>query len=343
MGNVNNLKSLVASVLRPNPPYHATKEFVNLCHKIAVAYLRVKSASRRFSYDKFALSSDDIAYDAIAELFRRDEKGVFTSLVAYFERDGLAVARSNEEIFSDVRRLVLSAVNNRLFRLYRASDPSLAKLIRNMKLTLKSHPLLVVETITGEQVIALRAKNDRGRHRPVIPPELLLPELFERSVSRSRLRDVLNALAETLREQTQYRHQIPLVEAAVVIRSFYLSGLEMAANTTSDTPLLHGEIEAFARWVVVRLKGGTGASYLRKKKLTRGQLASHLAAVREILIREFDGTATGDCSYFGVLKSHYNALTDRQYRAKHRVILEYFAKAAKADMRELLRKELRIP
>ena len=46
--------------------------FVNVCHKMAVAYLRVKSSNGKFDAARFGLTIDDFAYDAIAELFGRD-------------------------------------------------------------------------------------------------------------------------------------------------------------------------------------------------------------------------------------------------------------------------------
>jgi len=343
MGNTPELKRLIPAVLLPKPSYAASKEFITFCHQVALAYIRTKSFSHTYLLQKLAVSANDLAFDAIADLFRRNDEDTFTELSRYFAHVGPLEARSEDALLTDTRRLVLGAVNRRIFRLYRASDPALSKLIRNLKLALRDHKLLKYETRGGDGVVRVRMKSDSREDLPIMPPELILPELLTRIPHGATAREIVDGVGTILIEEKEYRGMISLVGLALIARAFYSSGMVATDGDAPTSTFSHDEIASLAKNVVSRLKADTVDEYGRKKKLNSERLHAYLESIQEILLLEFDGSDSARSSYFEILQRHYGGLTEAEYKSRHRVVLEYFARIAKAEMRKDLKKELQIP
>jgi hypothetical protein len=117
-----HLKPILISLLSDSPSWLCVKDFVRLCHKIALIYLRKKVRSGRLKPTFFGLPLEDLASDAIADLFKRDERGVYVKLLSYFGSPGWE-NKSEGELEGATRRLVFSQVNQALYRVYRETDP----------------------------------------------------------------------------------------------------------------------------------------------------------------------------------------------------------------------------
>ncbi len=109
------------------------KHIVGLCHAFAVASINSKIAGGTLRREFIGMNSRDIAFDCIADLFQRGENSTMVQLQTHFKRINFDTA-SNQELLTHFRRLVFSKVNNGLFRIYNEVDPSLGKIIRNIKL-----------------------------------------------------------------------------------------------------------------------------------------------------------------------------------------------------------------
>jgi len=199
------------------------------------------------------------------------------------------------------------------------------------------------ESRAGETVITVRKKSERRENLPVLPPEFILPELLARAPRGASVKEIVNVFAAILTEEREYRGMIPLVGLAMTARAFYASGVEISGSEVPPSSFSHDEMVSLARNVVLKLKAGTAGDYVRKKKLDSRQLHHYLVSVYDILLHEFDRADSTTSSYFEIFKSHYGPLTELDYKAGHRVVLEYFAKLAKADMKKELKKELQIP
>jgi hypothetical protein len=341
-----NVRYFLASVLKVPPSQADATALVDLFHKIALAYLRTKSISGRFDATRFGLTLDDLAYDAIADLFARDDAGIYSAIRSFVERIGPLESLSDDDLILRVRRLVFGAVNQQVFRLYGSFDPSLAKVIRNIKLALKHHPVVTVQEQHGEAMIFPNDRQFLNQDLPVMAPEFLLPELYDRISATSKLKDMLSALGAVLCEQQSYRKAIPLVEFAILVRTMYASNLEVQTETSPEATLSDNEIERMINKSVALIKETTAAAYVSKRKLTEEDLRAHLDAVRDILSAEFIGEngqskypAGQSASYYQIIMTHMKSLTPELYRSRHRVILEYFAKLARNDLKVRLKHE----
>ena len=93
-------RQLIISILKPFPEMGNINKLVKLCHKMAVAYLRTKIFSNRYSEKRFGVNIDDLAFDVIADIFARDNNGNFVVIHKYFRQLGDISVLSDDELFA---------------------------------------------------------------------------------------------------------------------------------------------------------------------------------------------------------------------------------------------------
>ena len=334
-----SLEALLRSVLAKPPEQQKLSGFVDLCHKMAVAYLRVKSSAGSFDVRRLGMSIEDFALDSIADLFRCDLDGNLVQFIRFFNSLGRVGESSEDALANHLRRLIFSSVNHRIFQSYRETDSSLARIIRNLKLALKDHPTLIANPYLGETVIRLRGQSG-DQHLPQIAPELFAPEFHHRMAGRQSFPEIVDTIGSLLSELEGYQKRISLYEAAEMIRSWYTPHQSQDADRVDEMILSEDEIHSFISTVVEKIHFHTQRSYVRKGKLTEGECTILVAAIRDILIAEFvshDGEAE---SLYDTLHRRSPGLTREEYQNRHRVIIEYIAKVARNEMRHQLRKEV---
>jgi len=308
-------------------------------HHIALAYLRVATYGVRYMLRKSGVNIEDLAYDAIADLFAQGDTGSLPVLAQWWNSLPSSERADADKSFLAFRRLVIGAVHQRVFQMYRDVDPHLAKIIRNIKIALKRHPSVERGNEGGAMLLIPRSCRSLRLHLPPMPHELLLPELFDAIRLRSSLKEMLGVLGRVLRAQTDYRRTVTIVEAAALIREVYLSDAQY--TTVADRPegLSEDEIRAMVAKTLDGVLETILANYRRRGAVSPPESDAHASALSDILrITYLDGSGR-DGSYFDALKRHLPSLTKGTYREKHRVILEYLVKSATKDIRRRLRAE----
>ena len=127
-----SIAETVRAVVSDTPCDVDTRSMAELCQRVAIVYLSGKVSSGHLDPARFGLDLRDLAVDSVADLFRRSQDGQFPSFQRYFTplRKSLV---SEAEYLGALRRLLFSHINQHLFRLHREFDPSLGKIIRNIK------------------------------------------------------------------------------------------------------------------------------------------------------------------------------------------------------------------
>jgi len=343
--NQPNLRDLLSLILQPYPSPAAITQLVDLCYKIAVALLRMKLGAGTFHPSRFGLSLEDFAYDSIADLYRQDQRGYLMTFASYF---GVLEARATEgEILVDLRRLIASAVNQRIVLAYRENDPSLAKLIRNIKLGLRNHSNAKLSEHQNDKVIVPRGAELSTFLLPEISQDLLEIEFRHRVPSNSGLKEMIAVLAKILAEQVEYRKAYTVVGFALLIRSYFAS---TPASTAASTPtstieqdgshLTEDDFKALIDQAVMEVRDDTGNKYVRSGKMALEMSDKYFRAVVDILQSEFSLDDGERRSYLDILKTHLPGVTESDYRAQHRHILEYLVKLTRERLLDEARKEL---
>lgn len=165
------IRDVIVRGLRAQATHNEIKQLVNLFHKAAIAYLRPKAAMYQRMMDGMTL--EEVALDAIADLFEQRSGTGFPKLASWLNRNISIEMMSDDALWVEFRRIVLGAVNQHLYRLFRYADPSLSKILRNLKLALKAHPHLQLQEINRIAAIALRNADDARRSLPKSSPSFL--------------------------------------------------------------------------------------------------------------------------------------------------------------------------
>lgn len=322
------LRELLHSMTSDRPPEPVVDEFVTFCRKTAVVLLRKKIALSKLNLNHLSLSVDDLALDCVADLFSRNEKGSFTQLQVYMR--GFDPCRMTEaELTAYLRRLVFAKVNQGIFRIYHEIDPSLSKIIRNIKLSVNALENFTTVNRFGETYLAPSA-TDPLEHLPLVDPAMIREELRRLAGKNATIPELMACLSRCLQEQTEYSRFVSIVQVALIIRGLYSessaaeetpSDAESAASVSDATEV----IEAACRWVKER----AGKKYVDAGKVCAEFYGHYFTVIETALLHSIPDHDADDVKYFEELSKHIPGLTLKDYRNHHKSKIEYLGRIAR--------------
>jgi hypothetical protein len=331
------LSEIIRSVISENPSRAAVRELVLLFHRIAIAYLQKKSRAGSLDPAIFGIPLEDVAFDCIAGLFRRDANGVFVILTKYYSTADLGVT-GESGVLGLSRRLVFSRVNQELYRQYVEVDPSLHKLIRVLKET-KPSELFSVQSLNDEWWI-LFARDDNDL-LTLMPPEILEGHLTQSLCSTSDIREILEASAHMFERQTLHKRAYPVVGFALVLRSAFVRvGYGSEEAEIADPALSREEISKQIAMTLFSVKKRMRNAYVGKGKVTEDVYDKYFCAISDMLEAQYIHNDGAGKSYHNYLSAHISPLNMDAYRSNHRTYLEYLAKISKEEFFDDIRKDL---
>jgi hypothetical protein len=331
---LDGLREAIFALLTEKPSPRHINCLIAKCHALALAALHMKRRHKLMLIED-TLNLSDVAYDCIGELFARNGEGTLVRLKTYFESFDFE-SSTDEDLLIQLRRLVFSSVNQGLFRIYSSYDPSLGKILRNVKISMQALAVFTEVNRLGEQCLVPVAC-DPLSHLPPINLETLQSVLSVRTPGSERIPSILAVLARYLREQSEYSREVPIVRLALAIRWLYAAKQLPPSGSTSAAELDHHiDVAAAIRYSCQNTLQTLGANYLREGRLSQDLLDSYLKAVEMYLLAEFDGVE-GEGSLFESLKTLVPELSRRDYMEIHRSRLEYLARDARASVLERLK------
>lgn len=289
----------------------------------------------------FRLSMEDLALDCIADLFQRDDAGRFSQLDVYFNSIRWQDL-DEDDLYIALRRLIFSKVNEGLFRRYREADPSLAKIIRNLKNAAKSAPGLYVERRKQEMWIIAETDDPEQAHLPAAPFEVLEGHLVSHlsNANCDTLRQVTQGFIEFVTQHPYYQNAFPLTSFAQVVRSAFVRIGEVVGDQEDKEVFVSGQVTRAIDVVASAVEADMHASYVGKGKVDGATYASYFFAVRDILAAQFVNDAEPVDSYLDALEAYVPNLTPEMYRTHHRHILEYLVKISRTRLFAYLKEEM---
>jgi hypothetical protein len=329
------LRTALLAVLTGEPTRDEINHLVAVCHSLAISFIAGKHSIGGLRLLN-GLSTSDIAFDSIAELFRQDDKGNCVQLQAYFAGLRLMDAKE-EEILSHLRRLVFSKVNQGIFRLYSEADPSLARILRNLKLavgTLKNF----TELERFGEVCLTPALCDTLEHLPPFDREELDKRFGECTNGREMIPEMTAKLSLLLRGQNEYCRIIPMVTIGMLIRSVYeKKEIPLPRDTGATDHLEVTDAAAAIRRACEDLKKANRAKYVGREKVAEETFDHYFHAIEEELNVRCGGTDGSEASLYERLIKMMPGLTKEEYHHKHRNRVEYLLKLASGRVRVLMR------
>jgi hypothetical protein len=331
-----SLRAQLASVLSDSPLPSPVRGFVETCHAMAVVCLRGRLRSDNHHPSTTGLSVEDIATDCLGSLFERTSGGEFRLLRHYYEEarwDRL----SDAELVSCTRRLVFSRVHQELCRLWKQGDPSLQKLLRNFKNTLRTNRRLVTRRIGHDAWLFVQA----SVHEPAILPEMSA-EYFEahltpRLQAGMSMRRVSAAVVAVLDEQGWYRKGLPLISVALGIRNCFV---RLVPSASAEEPEFPDDRRPLLDAAVHAVQARMSPSYVGRGKVDPATLALYLRSVFDILHDQYILENGDGRTFYDYLCMHRPGTTRSEYRRTHQGHLEYLVKLTKQEFFASVEREL---
>jgi hypothetical protein len=335
----SRLHELITSVIHEQPSPARVGEFVELCRSIALVQLRRKAASGKLRTDFFRMSLDDLAIDAVADLLEQDDDGSLLQIAAY-ARSVSYQSLTEAEAMSHMRRLVYAKVNQSLFRMYNEFDPSLGKVLRNMKLAFQSaHSLVIVDRL-GEQFIA-PSMCETLEHLPVIDPETLEAHVREFFSENPKMPHLLGRLAAYLREQTAHSRFVPIMTVAYALRQIYTGDNDPAPDEGGIEEQLYVEdLDRIIGESCRKVRKEYHPRYVGKKSVTEETFVNYFQVVEAHLRLKLIGGDGAGFSFYENLRTRQPGLSLEDYRKDHRAKLEYLAQLCLQEARDQCKRHL---
>lgn len=331
------LKPLLIRVTSENPQISDVNLLVKMAHRIALTRLSMLKKSQRLPHFIFSENYAALAIDSIAELFRRDDEGMFVELQFYFRIKRNLETMSDAETLSSFRILIFNALHDCVVKSFQETDPILGKILRNLKNHIRHNDEIKTLSRFGTTYIFACNAEERDDHLPEMPPEMLEGEFLQKILSRDKFKDFPCIILKILNEAKGYRKFYSLLDVALIIKKAWLKigmadfppqtsefswSLQSDVNSLVQKGLKEFEIKFF----------GNGFADMNEKFFVE--------AIREIIHNTFIKGDGYDAAYFDILKKHNPQLEYAEYRNKIRVRFEYLAKSAKKIVHEHLKELL---
>jgi len=333
-----NFEKLLQSILKPYPLHKALREYVNVCHKIAITYLKLKVKKNQLNLSFFDLPIEDLAIDLIAPLFKIDDNGYLCDVKRFYENHNYSLNLDSDEYLILTRQLIFGTVKQNLFRLYGEYDHELSKIVRNIKLELNKHPFLCSKVINGQIYLTFRNGNG-SNHLSDFPLEIFESELIHRLKNNFNIPQIVGMIYTILKENSKNKAAISLTSAAIAVRNC-VANADFTYCTSETTPFTNDEKGLFLSETLNKIKEEQGYKYIAGNKLTVLEVEQMFAAAGDIIRNMYINDEIEDYTNFDTMRRHIPDLTLAAYTDKFRTKFEYISKLAREDFLSRLKNEL---
>jgi len=357
----NSLTQMVADICNGTYCQAQLVQFIELTKKISLGYLRYQEViGKRISGEReeTKVELEDLALDCIAELFSGDGNGNFPQLSKYYfpflENQNIC----DTEILALTRRLVVRKTKQELSRIFRERDPEGAKIVRNIKVAIRSSEKLEIFRDLGKDFVFYKNGININKDKP-IDPKIIASYLRKESspipenILHSRFIDIfspndsissaIKKLLKTIYSLENYQNFLAMDIIVKLIRKAKYEVLRDKLNADDQVPtpldqLETQEIEGYVKIVMEKIQQKINKLYLKSGKITPSKAQIYNFALHDVL---FDLLHKKDSSsYYRNLKYYLPHLTQMQYRKEERTVFEYLAKVAKKNFRNHLKELL---
>lgn len=317
---LKELSEAISAVLKDSLSISQEKQLLTSAHSLATNILRIKFSQTPSIKYHLGLNERDLGYDCIAELFERDSKGQLIHFRTYFSNFDFYVL-TEKEILLHFRRLVSSAVNQNLMHVYRDFDPSLGKIIRNIKLAINAHKTFVEIDRFDETCIApIDATLDE--HLQTIDQSTLFDLLSSQVRGDEFVPELLSTYSRTIREQTVYNKIVPLLTIALVFRSLFIVK-QNDSSLSNDQSSNSFEIEELIQKNIARVRT-TILSHNHHETTSNDMIQTYFQTIQNLFLSKINASGNSSDSLFKGLQQHLVHLDIVEYQKNHRTKIEYY-------------------
>jgi hypothetical protein len=312
---------------------------IEICHKLAFSYLKMKAASQKFFMIRNE-NIEDLALDFIAELFQIEGEKNLVVLQDYFNSMDLK-NMSDSDITSELRKLVFTKVDDNIYRFYGKKDSSLKKIIRNIKMAIRNRERIDRVYFRNGYFVVIQ---DLEEKKPLMPQDFLLLKLSLHLKGNMKIPEILIKVRDILDRQQEYQKRFPLVSLAIVIREYFVllhekeNEIRQIAEYGIEERLFANDFDQFLHHTVLKVKDSIGNRYVKKGKIEPQEIDLYFKAASDIVKADFYDSDNGLTQY-DQLNKYVSDLDYEQYREKQRSQLEYFVTLIRKELVNTFKKE----
>ena len=276
---------------------------------------------------RFGIPTEDLALDCIADTFQRDDQGRFISLETYFNAIDWQY-QSEPDLTIALRRLIFSKVTEGLFRSYRAEDPNLAKIIRNIKEAVKRNDNF---SLHREREVQWIVVGESTNSKPLPPANILEAYLTSIICHTSNTYTAVYAFEQFLELHPYYRNAFPLTEYARVLRACF-KNREVPDPNTQEINVSLLDLDNALRKTITYVRTKLQETYVRKGKLSGTMFETYIKALQKILASHFGSPTEAVRSQYDALAAVLPGLSKDSFQNEHRNIMQYLFKVSRTRM-----------
>jgi hypothetical protein len=294
-------------------------QLIELTQSFTATYMkyRYKNLGRALLAEDITIN--EMAMDAIAPLFERDESGILIRIKNAFENWDPKIETEAQAVFF-INRLAAKSAEKYVSEILRESDPFFSKILRSVDYLINKNGYRKKQ-ILGTTYIVHSNEVDAGR----LPSAQFIYDLPAHLLNNKG--DILKEIFGYLTADTDKAEAIPL--NALVIKIKKTVGADF--NSNDITEINSGlEIDSIVNKALQATFDKLQKSYLDKKKIDNIESAAFKEALKKIADDLIDGGINT-----GLHKYIIEAIPDlgfQDYRKKYQNMLEYLYKLLKKEI-----------
>ena len=321
------------------PTRTAVRHVVRVAHQLAQGYLKHQSSTVAFLQSQHGHSLDDLALDGIADLFERTEQGTFPTLQEAFA-DVQWTTLGEVDALVQFRRVVFRAMSDWMFATCKTVDPSLGRLIRNLKRVGRTNDAFALFRRDGRVWIGpsddSRTDGDGHALPLMVLTAHLAPYVSQSTTTAEWVTHAIGVLqahpeADAVYPVHRLARAIRSATACVADPDVAVSGSSTAFSPhhTTVAGLRTDELQALLKQSVDATKTSKQATYLRKPDLSPSLYAAYFEGIQTYLEAHYIPPGNPSLTHHGALGHHLTALTRTTYRATHQNRFEYLLRCTR--------------
>ena len=313
------------------------REFLQLCYALALPFIRFQITTGRLDLHRLGLTETDVVQDSLADLFSQNHIRQFGQITQWFEKLHPDLeAATDEELVLTLRRLVIGKLNKEIVRMLGEADPTLADILRNLKLSLKKSDLFYQATFFTDKCLLTRDA-DPLLHQPPMAEEFLEQEFLRTARTRDNVPQLLQKLHAVLVMQDQYQRVVHVVAAALLFKRIQTARfLTMESSTeTVEEEMVKSNLHDAIDTAISRLSKRMHQSYIESGKCTEEIFQCYMSTIRDIFFDHVGLTEGDGTSFFEGLRTYMPGLTKEMYRSQHKAVLEYLVSLMKDELKSM--------
>ena len=317
--------SFLEKLVDNNFSFREINFIIESTYKIAIHYLNQVNLKIQKIILVDEVPLEDIAIDAIAPLFTRNEQNEFYILKNTF-RSWIPPIKTEEEALFLFNTIITNRVEQHITLLLKEADPFFAKIFESINYYFKKENLSKINYFGTIYIV----ENENLRiNKNLIKPndfDSLPGDLF---INKKLLFKNIFAF---LKENTEYLPAIPLNSLVHKIKKINAANFMVNELTENATDLV--ELEELVALGLSSAKDKLNSFYLSKGKLSSEETGSFAKALADMA----DDLKNGGIKHglFEYLNPYAQPLTRADYQLKYQNIIEYLLKVMKNTISENL-------